>query len=226
MQALWLQLGPALLSLCRRSSGEALGAEDEDRPGFKVFYTASGQQKEAAAPRQVFATCGAMLMNAVTWHGECLLVCWTLFSRVVRLIPGCDLLQIYMKAVMLAAIMATTCSATACEVCHVLLGCMRSTTLMCIVFIYLCTRCCMAFIQLLPLLLRSQNPIQIQHITVSQQTCHQLCSRTLCWHAASLRQHCTLHRSTMGLLQLSSTAITRWTMPATHALLLLSSCPS
>jgi hypothetical protein len=73
VQALWLQLGPALLSLCRRSSGEAVGEEDQEGPGSacKVYNTASGQPLEAAPPRQVFATFSAMLVNAVTWHGGC-----------------------------------------------------------------------------------------------------------------------------------------------------------
>jgi hypothetical protein len=71
VQALWLQLGPALLSLCRRSSGE--GEEDQEGAGSacRVFSTASGERLEAAPPRQVFATFSAMQMNAGTWQGGC-----------------------------------------------------------------------------------------------------------------------------------------------------------
>jgi hypothetical protein len=68
VQTVWLQLGPALLALCRRSSGEAVG-EDEEGAGGIVIRSGSGRLLGAAPPRQVFATFSEMLMTTLCWQG-------------------------------------------------------------------------------------------------------------------------------------------------------------
>jgi hypothetical protein len=70
VQAVWLQLGPALLALCRRSSGEAAGEDDGDVPGCCLVSTGSGQVLGDVLPRQVYATFSEMLMAVMTWQGE------------------------------------------------------------------------------------------------------------------------------------------------------------
>ena len=69
VQSVWLQLGPALLALCHRSSGEAVGEDQEGQSGI-VFTSASGQPLRAAPPRQVYATFSEMLMTALRWQLE------------------------------------------------------------------------------------------------------------------------------------------------------------
>jgi hypothetical protein len=76
IQSMWLQLGPALLALCRRSSGEAAGEEDDDMPGCHLISARSGQLLGAVPPREVFATFSDMLMGTGRpwtggWVGRC-----------------------------------------------------------------------------------------------------------------------------------------------------------
>jgi hypothetical protein len=68
VQALWLQLGPALLALCRRSSGEAVG-EDQEGSGCG-FWGTDDRQPLCAHPRQAFAAFSDLLMNAMPWQGR------------------------------------------------------------------------------------------------------------------------------------------------------------
>ena len=69
VQSVWLQLGPALLALCRRSSGEVEG-EADDMTGCHIVSTGSGQQLGGVNPRRVFGTYGDMLMRVMTWTAE------------------------------------------------------------------------------------------------------------------------------------------------------------
>jgi hypothetical protein len=60
--SVWLQLGPALLLLCRRRSGEAV-VEDEEGRGWTLM-TEGGVTLGAASPREIFATFGELLTAA------------------------------------------------------------------------------------------------------------------------------------------------------------------
>lgn len=65
LEAVWLQLGPVLLSLCRRCSGEA-----EDEGPVTVGPSVTGASFEGLTPRQLFATYSQVLLSAVCWQGE------------------------------------------------------------------------------------------------------------------------------------------------------------
>jgi hypothetical protein len=65
VQSVWLQLGPALLSLCRRSSGEAVG-EDEDGWNLK---TRAGVPMGVASSRELFAILSVLLAATSEWTG-------------------------------------------------------------------------------------------------------------------------------------------------------------
>lgn len=67
VESVWLQLGPVLLSICRRSSGEA-GEEEEDRVRW-VATTPAGERLEAACPRQVFESFSELLMRTLVLSG-------------------------------------------------------------------------------------------------------------------------------------------------------------
>jgi hypothetical protein len=62
VQSTWLQLGPALLVLCRRSNGE-----EEQGPGS--ILVPAGQRLGPAEPRRVFAFFSEMLLSTVAWSG-------------------------------------------------------------------------------------------------------------------------------------------------------------
>jgi hypothetical protein len=79
-QAVWLQLGPALLSLCRRSSGEAVG-EDEEKNGWTLI-TMDGVTLGASSSREVFATFSELLTATTHFTGECCLPCGTCHVQV------------------------------------------------------------------------------------------------------------------------------------------------
>jgi hypothetical protein len=66
LEAVWLQLGPVLLSLCRRHSGEA----DEEGGPASVGPSVSGASLEGLTPRQLFATYSQVLLDAVWRQGE------------------------------------------------------------------------------------------------------------------------------------------------------------
>ena len=66
VQAVWLQLGPALLSLCRRSSGDAVGEDLED--GW-TLVTEAGVTLGAASPHDVLAIFSVLLAATVDWKG-------------------------------------------------------------------------------------------------------------------------------------------------------------
>lgn len=65
LEAVWLQLGPVLLSLCRRRSGEA-----EDDGPVTDGPTVIGASLEGVTPRQLFATYSQVFLSAVCWQGE------------------------------------------------------------------------------------------------------------------------------------------------------------
>jgi hypothetical protein len=63
VQCTWLQLGPALLVLCRRSN-----CEEEEGPG-SILVNPAGQRLGPAEPRRVFAFFSEMLLSKVAWSG-------------------------------------------------------------------------------------------------------------------------------------------------------------
>ena len=67
VQSVWLQLGPALLCLCRQRSGEAAGEGEERQRCTLVSMT--GEPVGATSSRQVFATFSELLTKTVNWQG-------------------------------------------------------------------------------------------------------------------------------------------------------------
>jgi hypothetical protein len=67
VQSVWLQLGPALLAMCRRSCGEA-GEEGEEVPRC-VVNAMDGTPLGAASSKQVYATFSELLMNINVLQG-------------------------------------------------------------------------------------------------------------------------------------------------------------
>jgi len=65
VQSVWLELGPVLLSLCRRSSGEAAGADDVADLG-----PVSDPGMLGLSPREVFATYSKLLADLLVLRGR------------------------------------------------------------------------------------------------------------------------------------------------------------
>lgn len=65
VESVWLQLGPLLLSLCRRSSGEAVGEEEDEEERGPLL-----SKGYSSDPRQVFAAFTWVLMSMVNWQCE------------------------------------------------------------------------------------------------------------------------------------------------------------
>jgi hypothetical protein len=73
VESVWLQLGPALLVLCRRRSDEAVGEDDEDR-GWTMI-TGKGVTLGATSPRAVFETFSELLTATIKFTGGWKLPC-------------------------------------------------------------------------------------------------------------------------------------------------------